>query len=114
MGARHPPRPGDPPGLRGVKSPASYKGLQGFHNYWGKKPLEPLLFLIEHLCPPGLTFVGCFDLVYSARSVSQDNRAGAMPSDFVLVYRPPGAAAGSDKLAALPGWSGRFPGQRDA
>ncbi|MDO8750402.1 MAG: DNA methyltransferase [Dehalococcoidia bacterium] len=33
--------------------PSGYVGLQAFHKYWGKKPLEPLLFLIDHLSEPG-------------------------------------------------------------
>ncbi len=43
-----------------VEKPAGYKGLHGFHKYWGKKPLEPLSFLIEHLCPPNSVVVDPF------------------------------------------------------
>jgi hypothetical protein len=32
--------------------PNGYRGLQAFHKYWGKKPSEPLRYLIERLCPP--------------------------------------------------------------
>src|SRR5437773_11985737 len=32
--------------------PAPYRGLLGFHKYWGKKPAEPLSYLIQKLCPP--------------------------------------------------------------
>lgn len=29
--------------------PSAYSGLYGFHKYWGKKPIEPLKFLISNL-----------------------------------------------------------------
>jgi hypothetical protein len=32
--------------------PKGYTGLHAFHKYWGKKPLEVLAFLIEHLTAP--------------------------------------------------------------
>jgi DNA modification methylase len=32
-----------------VQSPIGYKGLHAFHKYWGKKPLEPLVYLIDKL-----------------------------------------------------------------
>ena len=32
--------------------PRGYTGLHAFHKYWGKKPLEVLAFLIEHLTAP--------------------------------------------------------------
>jgi len=31
--------------------PEGYKGLYAFHKYWGKKPAEPIAYLISHLCP---------------------------------------------------------------
>lgn len=33
-------------------SPEGYKGLSGFHKYWGKKPTEAWKFLIEHITEP--------------------------------------------------------------
>lgn len=33
-------------------SPKGYKGLSGFHKYWGKKPIEAWAFLIENLTKP--------------------------------------------------------------
>ena len=36
-----------------VASPAAYDGVLAFHKYWGKKPVEPLAFLIERLTQPG-------------------------------------------------------------
>ncbi len=36
-----------------ASSPVGYKGLYGFHKYWGKKPYEPLAFVIEELTDEG-------------------------------------------------------------
>lgn len=33
--------------------PESYRGLYAFHKYWGKKPAEPMRYLISHLSPKG-------------------------------------------------------------
>ena len=34
-------------------APTGYKGLYRFHKYWGKKPHEPLAYIIEQLTEPG-------------------------------------------------------------
>lgn len=36
-----------------VEDPAGYSGLYGFHKYWGKKPHEPIGYVIEQLSEPG-------------------------------------------------------------
>ena len=36
-----------------LTKPVGYKGLYGFHKYWGKKPAETVSFLIEQLSEPG-------------------------------------------------------------
>jgi len=36
-----------------LADPAAYRGLYAFHKYWGKKPAEPIRYLIQHLCPEG-------------------------------------------------------------
>jgi hypothetical protein len=36
-----------------LADPAAYRGLYAFHKYWGKKPAEPMRYLIRHLCPEG-------------------------------------------------------------
>jgi len=36
-----------------LTKPAGYKGLYGFHKYWGKKPAETVSFLVEQLSEPG-------------------------------------------------------------
>ena len=35
-----------------VNAPSGYRGLSGFHKYWGKKPTEAWHFLIENLTTP--------------------------------------------------------------
>jgi 16S rRNA G966 N2-methylase RsmD len=32
-------------------APAAYRGLYAFHKYWGKKPSEPIRYLIQKICP---------------------------------------------------------------
>jgi hypothetical protein len=41
------------PAAATLADPASYRGLYAFHKYWGKKPAEPMRYLIRHLCPEG-------------------------------------------------------------
>jgi len=38
-------------GADALAVPEGYKGLYAFHKYWGKKPAEPITYLISHLCP---------------------------------------------------------------
>lgn len=54
-----------------------------------------------------LRFQGCFPLEYSARSVVQDNRAGALKNDFVLLF----AFEGNSRrdFRSIPGWSKHYP-----
>ncbi|MCF7668317.1 MAG: DNA adenine methylase [Verrucomicrobia bacterium] len=59
-----------------------------------------------------LKFMGCFPMIYSATSVVQDNRKGAMKSDYVLIYRKNGT--GSSRpfpvgITTIKGWSNQFP-----
>jgi 16S rRNA G966 N2-methylase RsmD len=42
-----------PPAANTLADPAAYRGLYAFHKYWGKKPAEPMRYLIQHLCPEG-------------------------------------------------------------
>src|SRR5436853_7603779 len=41
------------PNVATLGDPAPYRGLYAFHKYWGKKPAEPMRYLIQHLCPEG-------------------------------------------------------------
>ena len=77
--------------------------------------------LIREQSDISLQYYGCFPMAYSANSVVQDNRSGAMKSDYVLVYRKPGVAGrnGSfeEQVHTIPGWSEDFPktkGEADA
>jgi hypothetical protein len=57
-------------------------------------------------------FMGCFPMVYSATSVVQDNRKGAMKSDYVLIYTKSTSevpAAIPPAISGIPGWSDHFP-----
>ncbi len=61
----------------------------------------------------GLRFAGSFPMSYSAGSVVQDNRRGAMKSDYVLIYvRVKGQRhhqRAEYDFAGLPGWCPDFP-----
>ena len=59
--------------------------------------------------PVGLKFIGRFDLKYSAGSIVQDNRKGALKTDFALIYSPSQHSVPPAALEALPGWSKEFP-----
>lgn len=39
------------PAAATLADPEAYRGLYAFHKYWGKKPAEPVRYLIQHLCP---------------------------------------------------------------
>lgn len=39
--------------LAAFAEPDGYRGLYAFHKYWGKKPAEPIRYLIQHLARPG-------------------------------------------------------------
>jgi DNA modification methylase len=36
-----------------LSAPPAYAGILAFHKYWGKKPYEPLAYLIERLTDEG-------------------------------------------------------------
>jgi len=59
-----------------------------------------------------LKFVGCFPMAYSATSVVQDNRKGAMKSDYVIVYQKQQTNCRYQlpkAFASIPSWSSQFP-----
>ena len=43
-----------------IATPAGYSGIYGFHKYWGKKPHEPIAFIIEALTKAGQVVVDPF------------------------------------------------------
>jgi len=69
--------------------------------------------LIRNGSEPSLVYCGCFPMVYSANSVVQDNRAGSMKSDYVLLYRKRGRGGNNglfeERIHSIPGWSEDFP-----
>lgn len=77
--------------------------------------------LVRDEAAVSLQYYGCFPMSYSAHSVVQDNRDGAMKSDYVLIYRKPGNGVRNGSFEkhvhTIPGWSEDFPkakGARDA
>lgn len=64
-----------------------------------------------------LKFIGCVPMTYSATSVVQDNRKGAMKNDYIIIYQKRQANAGyalSSAFINLPGWSSQFPVKKDS
>lgn len=60
--------------------------------------------------PDGLVYTGCFPLRYSARSLVQDNRKGAMKHDYALIYKKRSNDSDPfDSLEDIPGWTTGFP-----
>lgn len=56
----------------------------------------------------GMVYCGCFPLVYSAASVVQDNRKGALRTDYGLVFSH-STATSSRSLTDIPGWESTLP-----
>ena len=59
-----------------------------------------------------LKFVGSFPMAYSATSVVQDNRKGAMKNDYVIIYQKRLTDRGHQlprAFTSIPGWSKEFP-----
>lgn len=71
-----------------------------FHSYTsGQKPL---------------TFLGTFPIKYSAASVVQDNRGGALKYDYILVFAKGGPRTGIvERLASISGWTNSMPRNGD-
>lgn len=68
---------------------------------------------LKHLIS-SLSYIGSFPMNYSANSVVQDNRKGALKQDFILVFQK--TETQNDvtshyllKLTKIPGWSSQFP-----
>lgn len=60
-----------------------------------------------------LTYTGCFPMAYSAGSVVQDNRPGALKHDYVLLFVPSsGTSRGrtlTERFQTIPHWSEEMP-----
>ncbi|GAK56562.1 hypothetical protein U27_03524 [Candidatus Vecturithrix granuli] len=67
---------------------------------------------IQHNVPQ-LHYRGCFPMQYSAHSVVQDNRKGALRHDFILIYQKISDMSSDEKLyntlESIPGWRSEFP-----
>ncbi|MEJ5308818.1 MAG: DNA methyltransferase [Anaerolineae bacterium] len=78
-----------------------------FFNARTKKSWKFLSSFSSSANTAGMTYCGCFPLVYSAASVVQDNREGALRTDYGLVFSRSAVAAHS--LADIPGWMFTLP-----
>ena len=60
-----------------------------------------------------LKFIGCFPMTYSATSVVQDNRKGAMKKDYIILYQKQKAKVIIlyQAFKCLPAWSSQFPNE---
>jgi hypothetical protein len=69
--------------------------------------------LVSATTAGGLVFVGCFPMSYSAGSVVQDNRPGALKHDYVLVFASSRNSRRVEslrtRLQTLPHWSEDMP-----
>jgi hypothetical protein len=77
------------------------------------KDAESWNSLVQRKARASLQYYGCFPMSYSANSIVQDSREGAMKSDYVLIYRKTGNrlnGRGLEKFVhTIPGWSAEFP-----
>ena len=103
------PTIGPTPAASTLTDPAAYRGLYAFHKYWGKKPAEPMRYLIEHLCPEGGVVVDPFlgsgisaleTVQLRRRFVGIDINPVAVRLSQMLMS-PPDAASISEALARL-------------
>ena len=92
-----------------LADPAAYRGLYAFHKYWGKKPAEPMRYLIEQLCPAGGVVVDPFlgsgisaleAVQLRRRFVGIDINPAAVRLSQMLVS-PPAAPSITEALARL-------------
>jgi hypothetical protein len=81
-----------------LTKPAGYKGLYGFHKYWGKKPAETVRFLVEQLSEPGEVvldpFLGSGAIVREAlmcgrRMIASDLNPVAIELASLITAPPP-------------------------
>jgi hypothetical protein len=82
---------------RVLSTPEGYKGLYGFHKYWGKKPHEPLAFVIERLTQKGQIVVDPFvgsgtaareAVVHGRRFIGFDINPVAIELSRLLIHPP--------------------------
>lgn len=91
-----------------VLKPSGYMAL-----YFNARDPESWAYLkcIENISEC-MKFIGCFPMIYSATSVVQDNREGAMKSDYIIIYQKQEANGEyplSNAFTKLPNWSTQFP-----
>ncbi len=84
--------------MQQLAKPSGYKGLYGFHKYWGKKPVETVSFLVEQLSASGEIvldpFLGSGAIVREAlmrgrRVIASDLNPIAIELATLVAYPPP-------------------------
>ena len=79
-------------------SPGGYTGFYRFHKYWGKKPYEPLAYIIEQLTSPGDIVLDPFcgsgtaareALLRSRKFIGFDINPVALEITRLLIHPPP-------------------------
>ncbi len=84
-----------------MESPSGYTGFYRFHKYWGKKPSEPLAYIIEQLTSPGDIVLDPFcgsgtagreALLRSRKFIGFDINPVALEITRLLLHPPPSAA----------------------
>jgi hypothetical protein len=81
--------------------------------YFNARDKESWLYLknIEEIID-SLKFQGCFPMAYSATSIVQDNRKGALKNDYIIIFQKQLENSTYKFLfdfAKIPGWSSEFP-----
>jgi len=93
-----------------VVAPAAYEGALAFHKYWGKKPVEPLAFLIERLtlagelvvdpfCGSGVTGFAATSLSRRFLGIDVNPIAGRLSSLLVNLPSQPALSSAFERVA---------------
>ena len=77
--------------------------------YYNARDKQSWEFMESMKLHSDLAFIGAFPMEYSANSVVQDNRSGAMKTDYVLVMGHKKATSPASDLCLLPGWIDYIP-----
>ena len=94
MNLEYPPSTGN---FNPTAPPSGYKGLYAFHKYWGKKPHEPIAYVINLLTNPGQLVVDPFvgsgttgreALLQSRRFIGFDVNPIAVELTRLLIHPP--------------------------
>ena len=79
--------------------------------YFNARDKQSWDFFIVIKTKTDLHFIGAFPMEYSANSVVQDNRKGAMKTDYLLVFKHNNGVKDLHSLNQIPGWTEEIPKQ---